>query len=121
MQQKESVNPVPMYHAKTKTAPATRASFFRPQNRASSPLSPSNLCCCLNLGEGLADLVSLLLLGAEKLEALEVGKGFSAFRPLAALGPLARLPLLVDLSLLPESLQRAGSESAGYLELDIGE
>ncbi|KAJ8120300.1 hypothetical protein O1611_g10400 [Lasiodiplodia mahajangana] len=104
MQQKESVNPVPMYHAKTITAPAMRASFFLSQNRAPSPLFPSNLCRGLDLGKGLADLVSLLLLGTEELEALEVGKGFSTFRPLAALGPLAVLPLLIDLGLLPESL-----------------
>lgn len=105
-------------YADQKHAPALGA-FFRNQNRVVHPLR--HLCRSLDLGEGLADLVSLLLLEAEELEALEVGQGFSALCPQAALGPLALEPLLVDLGLLPELLQCAGAEGAGDFELDVGE
>jgi hypothetical protein len=96
-----------------------RESVFLHQNRAFFPFP--TLCRSLNLGKGLADLVSLLLFDAEKLEALEVGQSFSALCPLAALGPLAVLPLLIDLGLLPELLQCTGPNSAGDLDLNVGE
>jgi len=106
-----------------KTAPIGRLSSFIRIELSISPAPPpkTNLRRCLDLGEGLAHLVSLLLLNTEKLEALEVGEGFSAFCPLAALSPLAVLPFLVDLGLLPVLLQCAGSDRTGYVELDVGE
>jgi hypothetical protein len=114
--------PVPMCHADQIPLPSRPESLdFLDQNRAVPFSSASHLCRCLDLGESLADFVSLLLLGTEELEALEVGQGFSALCPLAALGPLARLPLLVDLALCPELLQRAGSEGTRDLELELGE
>lgn len=104
MQQKESVNPVPVCHAKDRNRSRRESLLFLHQNRAPSLLSPSILCRGLDLGEGLADLVSLLLLNTEELEALEVSQSFSALCPLTALSPLAVLPLLVDSVLLPETL-----------------
>ncbi|KAL2292871.1 hypothetical protein FJTKL_07924 [Diaporthe vaccinii] len=85
------------------------------------------LCGGLDLGDGLALLESSLLLEAQDLEAVEVGQGRSLGLLGLGLGPVGRLPLAVDLGLLPELLDgwRPGAPGqVGYHEVgeqDVGE
>lgn len=62
---------------------------------------PSHSRGCLDLGQGLSLLESSLLLESQDLESVEVGKRLSSFGLVLSLGPLALLPLGVDLCLLP--------------------
>jgi hypothetical protein len=76
-----------------------------------------NLCGGLDLGQSLALLESSLLLEAEDLETVEVGQSLPPRNLLALLGPVAALPLGVDLSLLP-GLGQGGVSGAPVQVLD---
>lgn len=73
------------------------------------------LCRSLDLGQGLALLESSLLLQAEDLESVKVGKLGALALLLLSLGPVGLLPLLVDLGLLPELLDDGGPHAAGQV------
>lgn len=68
--------------------------------------------CLDDLGKSLALLESALLLQAQDLEALEVGKSGPLCLHIALLGPVGVLELGVDLSLLPELLDGGRSCAA---------
>jgi len=74
----------------------------------------------LDLGESLALLEPSLLLQAHDLEAVEIGEGLAALLLQRLLGPVALLPLRVDLSGLPRLLDGTGSRAAGELLDDEG-
>lgn len=82
-----------------------------------TPDRTTQLCGGLDLGQSLALLESSLLLEAEDLEAVEVGQSPSALNLFALLGPVAALPLGVDLSLLP-GLGKSGLSGASGQVLD---
>lgn len=73
------------------------------------------LCGCLDLGEGLALLESSLLLEAQDLESVEVGQDSALLLLVLGLGPVAGLPLAVDLCLLPSLLHGTGAGATGQL------
>lgn len=73
------------------------------------------LCRGLDLGQSLALLESSLLLQAQNLETVEVGQRRALSLLLLSLGPVGLLPLLVDLSLLPELLDGRGPCAAGQV------
>lgn len=85
------------------------------------------LCGGLDLGDGLALLESSLLLEAQDLEAVEVGQSRSLGLLGLVLGPVGRLPLAVDLGLLPELLDSRRPGAPGQVgdhevrEQDVGE
>lgn len=72
--------------------------------RLQPKLSTRHLCGGLDLGQSLALLESSLLLESQNLEAVEVGQVLPPLDLLALLGPVALLPLGVDLVLLPKLL-----------------
>lgn len=74
-----------------------------------TPALPTHLCGGLNLGQSLALLKSSLLLEAEDLEAVEVGKTLPPLNLIPLLGPVGLLPLGVDLGLLPQLSDDTGS------------
>lgn len=82
----------------------------------------TQLCGGLDLGQSLALLESSLLLEAEDLEAVEVGQSLSSLNLFALLGPVAALPLGIDLSLLP-GLGKSGLSGASgqVLDNELGE
>lgn len=68
-----------------------------------------------NLGQGLADLETCLLSQTQNLESLEVGQCSSSLLLGALLSPGALLPLGLDASLLPCSLDGTGTGSSWEL------
>lgn len=82
-----------------------------------TPERTTQLCGDLDLGQRLALLESSLLLEAQDLEAVEVGQSLSPLNLFALLGPVAALPLGVDLSLLP-GLGKSGLSGASGQVLD---
>lgn len=71
----------------------------------SCPAIRSNqLCGGLDLGQSLALLESSLLLESHNLEAVEVGQVLPPLDLVALLGPVALLPLGIDLVLFPKLL-----------------
>jgi hypothetical protein len=84
--------------------------FLMPTSKCSkAPPTPTNIstaCLCggLNLGQSLALFESSLLLESHNLEAVEVGQVLPSLDLLTLLGPVALLPLGVDLVLLPKLL-----------------
>lgn len=87
-----------------------------------TPERTTQLCGGLDLGQSLALLESSLLLEAQNLEAVEVGQGLSPLNLVALLGPVAALPLGIDLGLLP-SLGEGGLSGASgqVLNDELGE
>lgn len=71
------------------------------------------LCAGLDLGQSLALLEAALLLQPQNLEAVKVGEGLPPLLLQALLVPVAGLPLGVNLSLLPGSLDGTGAGTAG--------
>lgn len=67
----------------------------------------TKLCRGLDLGQSLALLESLLLLESHNLEAVKVRQVLPPLHAVALLGPVALLPLGVNLGLLPQLLNSA--------------
>ena len=76
-------------------------------------IPPGRLCRSLDLRQRFALLEPPLLLEPQDLEPLKVRQGLPLVLLGALLGPIALLPLLVDLLLLPQLLDRAGPGAAG--------
>lgn len=73
------------------------------------------LCRSLDLGQSLALLKSSLLLEAHDLEAVEVGQISALLLLVLGLGPVAVLPLAVDLCLFPSRLHGTSAGATGQL------
>ena len=92
-----------------------------------TPALPTHLCRGLDLGQSLSLLESSLLLESQNLEAVKVGKTLPPCDLVSLLGPVGLLPLGVDLGLLPQLLDGAGSGAADETlnaqgrEEDLGE
>lgn len=69
-----------------------------------SSIRSDQLCGGLDLGQSLALLESSLLLESHNLEAVEVGQVLPPLDLVALLGPVALLPLGIDLVLFPKLL-----------------
>jgi hypothetical protein len=87
-----------------------------------TPERITQLCGGLDLGQSLSLLESSLLLEAQNLEAVEVSQCLSPLNLVALLGPVAALPLGINLSLLPGLGQGGLSGTSGQvLDNELGE